>query len=130
MYPLNDKDLDRLSRDAAEHYDVESSASGWERLENKLDKELPVKEKGRRRFLFWLFFMALLTGGSLVYMLGRSPATNNLAAGKKEAGSVGKVSAAEVRDADKKANETTVDAQQDKNQQAKTPVPPVVVDDK
>jgi hypothetical protein len=68
MYPLNDKDLDRLSRDAAEHYDVESSTSGWERLENRLDKELPVKEKNRRRFLFWLLFIALVSGGSLVFL--------------------------------------------------------------
>jgi hypothetical protein len=97
MYPLNDKDLDRLSRDAAEHYDVESSTSGWERLENRLDKELPVK-KDRRRFLFWLFFIVLLTGGSLVYMLGREPAEGNqLRAGKKtEDGKVGKVGKVDI----------------------------------
>lgn len=80
MYPLNDKDLDRLSREAAEHYDVESSASGWERLENRLDKELPVKEKDRKRFLFWLLLIALLSGGSLVYMLGGSPGDDRLQA--------------------------------------------------
>jgi hypothetical protein len=80
MYPLSDNDLDRLSRDAAEHFDVPSSASGWDRLESRLDQELPVREKDRKRFFFWLFVVALLTGGSLVYMLGRSPNGNNLAA--------------------------------------------------
>jgi len=72
MYPLNDNDLDRLSRDAAEQYDVDqnTSTSGWEALESRLNKELPLKdEKERRRFLFWLFFIALLAGGSLWYML-------------------------------------------------------------
>jgi hypothetical protein len=97
MYPLNDKDLDRLSRDAAEHYDVESSASGWERLESKLDKELPVKEKDRKRFLFWIFLIALLSGGALIYMLGGAPADNKLAAGAPDAGKVGSTPAAEVR---------------------------------
>lgn len=128
MYPLNDKDLDRLSRDAAEHYDVESSASGWERLESKLDKELPVKEKDRKRFLFWLFTIALLTGGSLVYMLGRSPNANSITSGKTEAGSVGKVSATEVREADKKApdnkaTEFKTGVQQEKIQETTTPIP-------
>jgi hypothetical protein len=127
MYPLNDKDLDRLSRDAAEHYDVESSASGWERLESRLDKELPVKEKDRKRFLFWLFFIVLLTGGSLAYMLGRSPAENNLASEKEEAGVVGKAPADEVSKADadksteKKASETTATLQPEKNQKTENP---------
>ena len=137
MYPLNDKDLDRLSRDAAEHYDVESSASGWERLENRLDKELPVK-KDRRRFLFWLTFVALLTGGTLVYMLGRTPATSTIAS--EEAGKVGKVPAAEVREAGKKAEENAVDAgkktidntvtvPRGKDQQAKNSTPAVTAND-
>jgi hypothetical protein len=95
MYPLNDKDLDRLSRDAAEHYDVESSASGWERLESRLDKELPVKEKSRRRFLFWLVLIGLLSGGSLVYMLGSAPEQKDLqAANAPEFGKTGNSPAA------------------------------------
>lgn len=72
MYPLNDNDLDRLSRDAADQYDVDqnTSTSGWEALETRLNKELPLKEeKERRRFLFWLFFIVLLAGGSLWWML-------------------------------------------------------------
>jgi hypothetical protein len=72
MYPLNDNDLDRLSRDAAEQYDVDQnvSTSGWEALESRLNKELPLKdEKERRRFLFWLFFIVLVAGGSLWWML-------------------------------------------------------------
>lgn len=122
MYPLNDKNLDRLSRDAAEHYDVESSASGWERLESRLDKELPVKEKDRRRFLFWLFLVGLLTGGGLIYMLGGSPRDNNLAAeSKNEAGKVGKVPASEVRAAESKAVDQQTATQSKPSSETVTP---------
>ncbi|WP_315816599.1 outer membrane beta-barrel protein [Paraflavitalea speifideaquila] len=78
MYPLNDNDLDRLSREAAEQYDVDQNTSGWETLENRLNKELPRKEeKERRRFLFWLFFIVLLAGGGVLWtMTGKKP--NNL----------------------------------------------------
>jgi hypothetical protein len=121
MYPLNDKDLDRLSRDAAEHYDVESSASGWERLESRLDKELPVKEKDRRRFLFWLFLVGLLTGGGLIYMLGGSPRDNLASSGKNEAGKVGRVPASEIRAADSKAEDRNVASQSKPPSNAATP---------
>lgn len=70
MYPLNDNDLDRLSREAAEQYDVEQSTSGWDALENRLNKELPLREeKERRRFLFWLFLIVLLAGGGLLWTM-------------------------------------------------------------
>lgn len=70
MHPLSDKDLDRLSREAAEQFDVDQSPSGWEHLETRLNKELPAeKEKRRRRFL-WIFFLFLLLGGSsLVWLI-------------------------------------------------------------
>jgi hypothetical protein len=70
MHPLNDNDLDRLSREAAEQYDVDQNTSGWEALEIRLNKELPLKEeKERRRFLFWLFLGVLLAGGGLLWMM-------------------------------------------------------------
>ncbi len=70
MHPLSDKDLDRLSREAAEQYDVDQSPSGWEHLEQRLNKELPPqKEKDRRRFLWIFFLFLLLSGSSLVWML-------------------------------------------------------------
>lgn len=76
MYPLHDKDLDRLSREAAEQFEVEHGASGWDHLEKRLDQELPQK-KDRRRFLFWLFFISLATGGTLAGILkNKVPATS------------------------------------------------------
>ena len=70
MYPLSDNELDRLSREAADQSDVDLRLSGWEQVEQLLNKELPVqKEKDRRRFL-WIFFIFLVAGGSgLVWML-------------------------------------------------------------
>lgn len=70
MHPLSDKDLDRLSREAAEQYDVEQNTSGWDKLEQKLNKHLPEKgKKERRRFLFFIWAFALLSGGGLLWML-------------------------------------------------------------
>lgn len=79
MYPLHDKDLDRLSRDAAEHYEVDFGPSGWEQLEKRLDQELP-QQRGRRRFLFWLFFIVVTTGGALTALLINSQPVTPLAA--------------------------------------------------
>jgi hypothetical protein len=76
MHPLSDKDLDRLSREAAEQYDVEQNTSGWDKLEQKLNKHLPEKgKKERRRFLFFIWIFALLSGGGLLWMLTGSPSS-------------------------------------------------------
>src|SRR5688572_3482482 len=74
MYPLHDNDLDRMSREAAEHFEVEPGASGWEHLENRLDKELPQKKR-KRRFLFWLFLITATTGGAITGILKYTPVT-------------------------------------------------------
>ncbi|OQP52109.1 hypothetical protein A4H97_26210 [Niastella yeongjuensis] len=74
MYPLDDDNLDRISREAAEHFEVEASASGWDHLEKRLNKELP-QDKKRRRFLFWLFLITATTGGALTGILKYQPVT-------------------------------------------------------
>ena len=74
MYPLSDKDLDRLSREASDQYDVEQNTSGWDKLERSLNKELPVqKEKERKRFLWFLLLLVMITGGGLFIMLQQNP---------------------------------------------------------
>ncbi|QEC42668.1 porin family protein [Pseudobacter ginsenosidimutans] len=65
MSLLNDNDLDRLSREAADQYDVESSTSGWEQLEQRLDAELPQRRRRRGLLLWWLLAGVLLLGGAL-----------------------------------------------------------------
>lgn len=69
MYPLSDKDLDRMSREASEQNDVDLSPSGWERLEKQLNKELPTKkDKDRKRFLWFFFLTIAISGAGLVFL--------------------------------------------------------------
>lgn len=65
MSLLNDNELDRLSREAADQYDVEPSTSGWELLEQRLDAELPQRRRRRGLLLWWLLAGVLLLGGAL-----------------------------------------------------------------
>jgi hypothetical protein len=64
MSHLSDKELDRLSREAAEQFDVEGSTSGWDALEKKLDTSMPADAplKRRRGLWFWLTGSILLIG--------------------------------------------------------------------
>ncbi len=77
MYHLSDKELDRLSQEAAEQYDVEANTSAWDALEKKLAVEMPLKQRRRRRFLLFLLAAALITGSSLYLVL--TPNANKLA---------------------------------------------------
>ncbi|HVM88537.1 MAG TPA: outer membrane beta-barrel protein [Puia sp.] len=42
MFNLSDKELDRLSREAADAYEVDKTTSSWEALEKRLDAELGI----------------------------------------------------------------------------------------
>lgn len=78
MNHLSDKDLDRLSKEAAEQLDVQQNTSGWDQLHRKLNKELPVQgTERRRRFLLLLIFFAFLTGGGMIYSYLNSPSPNS-----------------------------------------------------
>lgn len=61
----NDNELDRLSREAADQYDVETPTSGWDALERRLDEELPQERRRRRLLLWWWLPGLLLLGGAL-----------------------------------------------------------------
>jgi hypothetical protein len=63
----DDKELDRLSREAAGKY-TPPGAPGWEALSTELDKVMPV-EKKRRRIIFWWLLPVLLAGGAATYWL-------------------------------------------------------------
>ena len=71
MYQPDEKDIDRLSREAAEHYHAPGKPA-WESLQEVLDRELPQQEKKKRRGFFFFFFLLLglsLTGSVLWFGL-------------------------------------------------------------
>ena len=75
MSHLSDKELDRLSREAAEQNDVPQNTSGWDSLHLRLDKEMPLNQRRQRRSLLLLLsLLVLLTGSGLVYQFATAPA--------------------------------------------------------
>jgi hypothetical protein len=68
MYKPDEKDIDRVSREAAEQYHP-PGVPDWTKLQQVLDKELPQqKEKKRRGFLFFfLLFTGLSVTGSIAW---------------------------------------------------------------
>lgn len=69
MYKPNDNDdMDRLSREAAEHYNAPGVPS-WDEFRKTLDKEMPQeKERKRRGFLFFfLLALGLSMAGSIAW---------------------------------------------------------------
>ena len=124
MYPLSDKDLDRLSREAAEQYDVESSASGWEQVEKKLNKVMPEQKERKRRFAWLLLLLVFLAGSGLSGILyfsnrkasGESTNTTNI---KQESGTISQKEIASAND-QLKAETSTVNWNQKKRIALKT----------
>ena len=78
MYNLDDKNLDRLSREAAENFRQPGEPS-WENIEKTLDKEMPQEKKKRRGFLLWFILLGLLAGGSIYYFTKQNNTTHKTA---------------------------------------------------
>src|SRR5687767_8973170 len=70
MWTHDDKELDRLSREAAENYSMDRQAGSWDKLLKRLDAELPEKERKRRWVPFLLLF--LIVGGGIWFVAGNS----------------------------------------------------------
>lgn len=89
MYnPGDDKELDRLSREAAGRYTPPGEAN-WQALSEELDRIMPVAEKKKRRFLFWWFLPLLLAGGGAVYWMGTNHSADEVTtSAKSDAGSI------------------------------------------
>src|ERR1700687_2576792 len=50
MSNLSDKEIDRLSREAADSYEPEHSSLSWSRLEQKLNQQMPERPPDGFRF--------------------------------------------------------------------------------
>lgn len=73
----DDKELDRLSREAAGRY-TPPGAPNWDALSSELDKVMPV-EKKKRRIIFWWLLPVLLAGGATAYFLVSKSDTETIA---------------------------------------------------
>jgi hypothetical protein len=82
MFNLSDKELDRLSRKAADEYEVDNNASSWEALEQRLDKELGTSPKQfspspkgfRFPFAYTSLIILLVGSGYLLLKSGKNSA--------------------------------------------------------
>src|SRR6266853_827522 len=91
---MQDEQLDDIIREAAERHQPPYNDTAWIKMEDKLDKHLPVK-KDRRGFLFLLFLVLLTGSGAFIAvsyffpMKNRSkgPVTENNSVQKSIAGS-------------------------------------------
>jgi hypothetical protein len=99
MSEFNEHKLFELSKAAAEDFHDSSLIPAWDKMEQQLDRELPVKKKKRRVIFFWMLFSFFI--GGIVYLAGnyRYNATNKnfketqLASASKEANAVGQSNA-------------------------------------
>lgn len=66
MSEFNDHKLFELSKKAAEDFHDSSLIPTWDKMEQQLDIELPVKKKRRRVIFFWILFSVFI--GGIVYM--------------------------------------------------------------
>lgn len=62
--PVNDNELDSLSREASERYDVPTNPN-WRQMQEALDMSQPVKKPSRKtgQFWWWLPMLILVLGG-------------------------------------------------------------------
>lgn len=112
MYNLgDDKELDRLSREAAGRYTPPGEAN-WQALSEELDRIMPVAEKKKRRFLFWWLLPLLLVGGGAAYWMGSNHSADQVAtSATSNTGSVSSKTIKETKPVNS-SNKTTVQDKQ------------------
>lgn len=108
MYNLgDDKELDRLSREAAGRYTPPGEAN-WQALSEELDRIMPVTEKKKRRFLFWWLLPLLLIGGGAAYWIGTNHSADEVVtSADSDSGSISSETITETKPANS-SNKTTV----------------------
>ncbi|MDP4251511.1 MAG: hypothetical protein Q8918_15515 [Bacteroidota bacterium] len=83
----SDKDIDRLSRDAAEFYEPDNSMLSWKKLEQNLIEQIPerppdIRSLFRTRPLIWAPAVLLLTG--ITYYLIKNAAHSKISTLKNQ----------------------------------------------
>lgn len=54
MHNFSDQEMDHLSKEAADNFEATPGLAMWDNIQKRLDVEMPVQKKGKKRF-FWLF---------------------------------------------------------------------------
>lgn len=67
MYNLDDQNLDRLSKEAAENYKLPMGTPSWDAMQRRLDEELPEEKRRRRGLIVFFILLGLLAGGSFYW---------------------------------------------------------------
>jgi len=67
MHNLDDNELDRLSREAADQYEPDTATPGWDGLQRRLDREMPIRKDDRDRKFWLLLLLFLLVGVGAAY---------------------------------------------------------------
>ncbi len=65
------EDFDSKIKKAADHHHPSYNETAWKKMEDLLDKHLPQKRDNRRRYIFFILFPLLMTGG--VWLLLSKP---------------------------------------------------------
>ena len=73
MSNLSDKEIDRLSREAADSYEPDDSSLSWSRLEQKLVEQMPERPPDGFRFgrinpYVWGPAIVLIAGASFFFI--------------------------------------------------------------
>lgn len=112
MYNLgDDKELDRLSREAAGRYTPPGEAN-WQALSEELDRIMPVTEKKKRRFLFWWLLPLLLIGGGAAYWIGTNHSADEVVtSADSDSGSISSETITETKPANSSEKSTATDTQ-------------------
>ena len=76
MHNLDDNELDRLSREAADQYEPDTATPGWDGLQKRLDREMPIRKDDRDRKYWLLLLLFLLVGVGAAFYFQKGTGTS------------------------------------------------------
>jgi hypothetical protein len=100
MSNLSDKEIDRLSREAADSYEPDTSSLSWTRLEQKLKEQMPERppdgfQFGRINPYLWGPAVVLLAGASFFFIKNNTYSKHSTRTNQQNAETIASDSAVE-----------------------------------
>ncbi len=78
---MQSEQFDKKTKEAADHHHPAYDEQAWNRMEKLLDKHLPQKEEGKKRFIFFLLLLLLAGGGTWLLLSKPWQGDKKIAAG-------------------------------------------------